>query len=134
MVPVHPFERLVQLRSELERVWDARTSTDPDGWCPGNPARGQCTVAVLLVQDEFGGHILRGLVGGLSHFWNELPDGREVDLTRDQFGVWSVDDVEERTREYVLATTREDGVITCDRYAEVVGRLVALRSERVSVT
>jgi hypothetical protein len=115
------------LRGELERVWDAGTSTDPDGWTSENPARGHCTVAVLLVQDEFGGRILRGLVGGLSHFWNRLPDGSDVDLTRDQFVVWHVTDVEERSREYVLGTAREDGLTTRDRYATIIRRLADLR-------
>ncbi len=130
----HRFHRFVQLRSELECVWDANTSTDPGGWTADNPARGHCTVAVLVVQDQFGGRILRGLVGGLSHFWNLLPDGSEVDLTRDQFSVWYVTDIDERSREYVLATQREDGVVTRDRYEQIVARLVELRSRQSMAT
>jgi hypothetical protein len=43
-------------------------------------------------------------VNGTAHYWNRLPSGEEVDLTREQFG--GVADVplgEERARDYVLS-------------------------------
>jgi hypothetical protein len=60
-------------------------------WDPSNPARGQCGVTALVVHDLLGGDLVRGEVhvGGERvdfHWWNLLPDGVEVDLTRVQFG------------------------------------------------
>jgi hypothetical protein len=33
-----------------------------------------------------GGDIVTGRVKGVQHYWNRLPDGKEVDLTSCQFG------------------------------------------------
>jgi hypothetical protein len=38
-----------------------------------------------LIQDVFGGKVFRGSVDNEEHYWNELPDGTEIDLTSDQF-------------------------------------------------
>lgn len=45
----------------------------------------------MVVQDRFGGRLMRGEVPVSGsrvdfHRWNQFPDGREVDLTREQFG------------------------------------------------
>ncbi len=69
-------------------------------WCPetgagtsgrdGDP-RGQCAVTALVVQDLLGGELLRGEIkdaAGVvyeSHYWNQLPGGAEIDLTRGQY-------------------------------------------------
>lgn len=60
-------------------------------WDPANPARGHCIVTALVVNDLLGGVLVRGEVhvGGERvdfHWWNRLPGGIEVDLTREQFG------------------------------------------------
>lgn len=47
---------------------------------------GWCVEVSLLAQQAFGGIVLHGQYNGEDHFWNQLPDGREVDLTSDQFG------------------------------------------------
>ncbi|MFH8615279.1 hypothetical protein ACH4E8_09415 [Streptomyces sp. NPDC017979] len=59
-------------------------------WTPDNPARGQCDITALVVHDLLGGHLLLGEVtlDGADHgyhWWNRLPDGTEIDLTREQF-------------------------------------------------
>jgi len=59
-------------------------------WGPQNPARAQCGVTALVVQDLLGGDLIHGEVhvdGAKegNHYWNRLPDGTEVDLTADQF-------------------------------------------------
>lgn len=47
---------------------------------------GQCAVTALLVQDVFGGVILRAaLADDSSHYWNRIPGMGEIDLTRDQY-------------------------------------------------
>ena len=84
---------LDQLTRALSRAWGPDTCAPEDRpqWSVDNPARGQCITTVLIVHDFFGGVLLRGevVVGGEQvdyHWWNRLPDGTEIDLTRDQFG------------------------------------------------
>ncbi|MCA1229933.1 hypothetical protein [Saccharopolyspora sp. 6M] len=71
--------------------WGADTCAPEDlsEWSPRNPARGQCGVTALVLQDFLGGELLRGevLVAGARvdfHWWN-LLGSVEVDLTREQF-------------------------------------------------
>ena len=92
------------LTQAVRQAWSRETSADPKGWSPQNPAWGQCAVTALVIQDYFGGTLLRGEVGQISHYWNVLPSGKELDLTRSQFGVdASVACVEPRTRDYVTS-------------------------------
>jgi predicted Zn-dependent protease len=51
-----------------------------------DPLTGHCYGAAHLVQDRFGGEIVKGTVRGQAHAWNRLPGGREVDLTGSQYG------------------------------------------------
>lgn len=98
--------------------WDAETSADPDNYeRVGRPSYGQCAVTALVVQDLVGGDLLRvevtdkvpyGQVGKtVSHYYNLLPDGTELDATRDQFDSFipgdNVTEPELRTREYVMS-------------------------------
>lgn len=84
-------QELFRLTTYLASAWSQETTADPEHWDPRNPAWGQCAVTALTVQDFFGGDILRsetvGLDGrpGPSHYFNRLPSGVEVDLTRQQF-------------------------------------------------
>ena len=80
------------LRPVLRAGW-GRDTCDPHDlpdWRPDNPARGQCGVTALIVQELLGGDLILGevFVGDAKvghHYWNRLPDGRDVDLTADQF-------------------------------------------------
>jgi hypothetical protein len=61
-------------------------------------------VTALILQDHYGGELRRGLIDGISHYWNVLDDGREIDLTRRQFQALAVPaDVQMRDRQYVLS-------------------------------
>lgn len=92
------------LAASLTCAWSRQTSADPERWAPDNPAWGQCAVTALVVQDEVGGELLRTTVDGLSHYWNRLPDGSEVDLTREQFPKGAKhSQVVTKDREYVLS-------------------------------
>jgi hypothetical protein len=55
------------------------------------PSRGQCGSTALVIHDLLGGELLiaevlrsDGSRQGV-HYWNLLPDGTELDLTREQF-------------------------------------------------
>jgi hypothetical protein len=72
----------------------ARDTCDPvdaDDWSASNRARGQCGTTSLIINDLLGGELLiaevvrsNGSRQGV-HYWNLLPDGTELDLTREQF-------------------------------------------------
>ena len=80
------------LVAALRASWDEATCDPVDlPWSPANPSRGQCGVTALVVHDHLGGELLVAEVrrgdGSLQgvHTWNRLPDGSELDLTREQF-------------------------------------------------
>ena len=60
-------------------------------------------MTALVIHDYFGGELLRAVVGDISHYWNQLPDGSIVDMTCDQFDVFQPENTEHRTSEYVLS-------------------------------
>jgi hypothetical protein len=70
---------------------DSCDPVDLEDWSPENPARGQCGVTALVLQEHLGGDLLLADVVHADgsrqgvHYWNRLPDGSEVDLTREQF-------------------------------------------------
>jgi len=80
-------EWLAKLRSPIELYhvlrmsWSTETGSK---WLPSKPARGQCSVTALIVQDVLGGEILKTDVDGAWHFCNRI-DGRWWDLTMSQF-------------------------------------------------
>jgi hypothetical protein len=94
----------------IAACWNRRTSYDPTGWSTTNPAWGQCAVTALVVQDLFGGVVLRGFVNGIEHYWNRLPNESEVDLTRAQFPEkCEVAAVVPVSREFILASPSTSG-------------------------
>lgn len=78
----------------VRATWDGDTAWIDD-WDHGNPARGQCGTSSLVLQDEHGGRLARGLVHDTGrsarpvvHYWNVLRGGH-VDLTWQQFSEWA---------------------------------------------
>ncbi|MDT0444566.1 YunG family protein [Streptomyces johnsoniae] len=85
---------LLALDKALRSSWAADTCSPDDlaraGWQADNPSWGHCDITALLVNDIFGGNLMLGDVhrGGERqgfHWWNLLPSGVELDLTREQF-------------------------------------------------
>ncbi len=101
-IKVHSNNLMVQLQQAIRSAWCQETSADL-AWSTENPSLGQCAVTALIVQDFMGGVLMRAEVTGGSHYWNRLPDGTELDLTRDQFAKYSPRNIEERERLYVLS-------------------------------
>lgn len=86
---------LSELELAFRRSWDRDTTCLlPEaliGWHAGNPAYGQCGPTALVIQDLLGGDLLLAEVANGTekaevHYWNRLPGGIEIDLTREQFG------------------------------------------------
>ena len=71
-------------------LWTSDPVDQPD-WSDANPASGQCASTALVIQDRLGGRLLIADVHEADgsrqgvHYWNRLPGGRELDLTREQF-------------------------------------------------
>lgn len=87
------FQSLEEIDEAIRACWapDTCDPVDLADWSAANPARGQCAVTALVVQDLLGGELLLAEVShadgshqGL-HYWNRLSGGAEVDLTRGQF-------------------------------------------------
>ncbi|MFD6162371.1 hypothetical protein ACFWF7_39380 [Nocardia sp. NPDC060256] len=85
---------LLAIDNALRASWAADTCSPDDlvrsGWQPDNPAWGHCDITALIVNDIFGGDLLVGEVRSAGeqhgfHWWNRLPTGIELDLTRSQF-------------------------------------------------
>jgi hypothetical protein len=83
---------LIDVERAIQSSWGADTSfakADYLARVPGRASRGQCGATALVVQDFFGGELLiadlfiNGQLDGV-HYWNRLPSGIELDLTRDQ--------------------------------------------------
>jgi hypothetical protein len=76
-------------------------------WYKDIPALNQCAVTALVVQDYFGGDLLRcKLNDDDSHYWNDTEGFGELDLTFTQFAFteqYAIDDTVVRDREYVLS-------------------------------
>ena len=92
-----------RLAAAIRTAWalDTCDPVDAGDWSPANPSRGQCGVTALIINDLLGGELLiadvlrtDGTRQGV-HYWNQLPDGTELDLTRDQF---SIDEIIQRPR------------------------------------
>jgi len=80
--------RLHDLDTRLRSVYAADTAQPHNGvWTPDNPAKGHCAVVAMIVQEYFGGEIMRCLVDDpepIVHYYNKVG-GRNIDLTWDQF-------------------------------------------------
>ncbi len=84
---------LAHIDEAIRACWSPETCdpVDLEDWSDANPARGQCAVTALVVQDILGGELLVAEVHHADgtrqgvHYWNRLASGAEVDLTRAQF-------------------------------------------------
>ena len=77
-----------------------------DNWDEYNPSLGQCAITALIVNDYFGGKIMRCMTTEGSHYYN-LIDNEIVDLTVEQFlgEIPDYNNSEERTRDYLLSNS-----------------------------
>ncbi|WLR97349.1 YunG family protein [Shinella sumterensis] len=106
----------------LYKSWSTETGSQ---WLPENPARGQCNVTSLVVQDMFGGEILKTEVPGAWHFYNRIG-GVRYDLTSSQFSAPIQYMDIESTHEEALSGT---GV---EQYATLKNRINNLRRAYLS--
>ncbi|WHY30948.1 YunG family protein [Bacillus wiedmannii] len=92
-----------QIYEALIRSWSIETSSK---WTSENPAKGQCGVTALVVQDISGGEIKKTKIGEVWHFYNSIDEQR-FDFTETQFNKeLNYMDVESN-REEAFADTNE---------------------------
>jgi hypothetical protein len=75
------------LERALRTAWSAETSWTKN-FDPENPTADQCRVTAAVIQTLLGGKILFAIIKKrplITHFWNRLPNGKEIDFTREQF-------------------------------------------------
>lgn len=77
----HPTDRIERLHSILPECWSIHSSSK---WTRENPARGQCSVTALVIQDIFGGEIYKTPTSEGWHFYNKINE-QYYDLTASQF-------------------------------------------------
>ncbi len=65
----------------LLKCWNTKTSSK---WTPDNPYSGQCGVTALVINDLFGGCILKTMVDNQWHYYNKIK-GQRCDFTSKQF-------------------------------------------------
>ena len=126
-------KNVVSFGQTLKQIVGKDTSADPDNWSESNPFWGQCAVAALLFQDVFGGILVNAKVqlNGISHYWNVLPNGAEVDMTGEQFPFTPIfiDQTYKKQRDYVLSFPQ-----TRSRYEILRRRYEAIRLEKTERT
>lgn len=72
---------LLDIEKALLNSWSINSSSQ---WTKENPARGQCGVTALVVNDVLGGEIKKTMLSKGWHFYNEIVSIR-CDFTASQF-------------------------------------------------
>lgn len=124
---------LEKLAAVLRKSWAADTAFDADDWSKANPARGQCVVSSLVVQDYFGGDLQRYEVRdeGINetHYANLLDGGVVFDTTASQYGGLAVRLTPTPVKLEGFASAREKclgGGDTRERYGRLKRRVEGL--------
>lgn len=91
------------LYEDLKSAWSKESSAS---WSAENPAKGQCSATSLIVQDIFGGSILKTKTYGGTHFYN-LINGVRWDMTVSQFDRPIPFEDKPATRDEAMADTSE---------------------------
>jgi hypothetical protein len=94
-------ENLIEI---LYNSWSIHTSSK---WTNKNPAKGQCGVTALVINDLYGGVILKTQIPEGWHFYNQI-DGQRYDLTETQFIEKPQYQDIKSTREEAYGDTNED--------------------------
>ena len=116
--------KLGEFKKILILAWNKETCSPglKSEWNKENPSIGQCAITALIVNDFFGGKIMRCMTASGSHYYN-LIDNAVIDLTVEQFlGVIPKYECgEERTKEYLLSNAD-----TKSRYEKLLHNLKQL--------
>ncbi len=107
----------IRLEKAIMESWCRATSSTKEEWDDKNPARGQCAVTALILNDYLGGKIVQSdavFPDGVteSHYFNSIG-GEQIDITRQQFPEGTIIPTGmpkkngfDSTREYVLSAKK----------------------------
>lgn len=127
--PRRQAEHLRHVHGLALQAWCRETSDDPLRWTPAMPEYAQCAATALVLQDLFGGDLMRGRYerGGrfVTHCWNLLEGDVQVDLTRRQMRGARPLGATRVTRDKVLEQPR-----AAYRYAFLASRFAAADRRR----
>lgn len=97
---------VIDIKNLFLCAWSKETCvpSQREEWSKDNPSLGQCAITALIINDIFGGKIMRCMSQSGSHYYN-LINNNIVDFTVEQFlGVSpEYEHAEIRTREYLLS-------------------------------
>lgn len=74
-------QEIRRMSALLHEAWSLESSSL---WTPECPAKGQCGVTSLVMQERYGGDILKTDIEGSWHYYNRIG-GRRIDFTAPQF-------------------------------------------------
>lgn len=74
-------EKILELKKALYKSWSIDTSSK---WTRQNPAKGQCGVTALIVNEMLKGDIAKTKIQENWHFYN-IINGKRYDFTESQF-------------------------------------------------
>ncbi|MFD5747319.1 hypothetical protein [Streptomyces sp. NPDC127033] len=133
---------LTDIEQAVRGSWSAETCTPEfrSRWTGENPARDQCGVTAMVLNDLLGGELIRGEVhvDGVRvdyHWWNRLGMGFEIDLTREQFGPEEIvtgGDVVARPPQAEWRRLHEEYELLRDRVLEKLNRRQTTGSSAIS--
>lgn len=109
----------------LKKCWSIETCSpsSKEEWSEENSALGQCAVTSLIVNDYFGGKIMRCMTPTGSHYYNVI-NNEVVDLTVSQFQgmIPKYETGERRSRDYLLSNedTRKRYIILKKSVQEII--------------
>ncbi|NLP51199.1 hypothetical protein HC179_10835 [Bacillus sp. RO1] len=75
---------MINEKNLIDVLFESWSITTSSKWSPENPAKGQCGVTSLVVQDFLGGEIVKTLMPNGWHFYNKV-NGIRYDYTSSQF-------------------------------------------------
>lgn len=90
---------IMKLQEAFLKSWSKNSSSK---WTKDNPAKGQCGVTALVVNDLLGGQISKTLLDEGWHFYNEI-NGVRYDFTVSQFN--------EQIRYMDIPSNREEALL-----------------------
>lgn len=129
---------IYELKQFLSSSWSLETCSPGliDNWSLNNKALGQCAITALIVNDYFGGKIMRCMTSSGSHYYN-LIAGEIVDLTVEQFlgETPKYEYGKERTREYLLSNedTKKRYLLLKSKLEKIIVEEKELRENRMKI-
>jgi len=126
------FDMSIELLKQVFRSCVSRETCYPfqGDWSPEVLMRGQSDVVALVLQDLLGGVIL--YCAHFRHYWNQLPDGRQVDLTIEDLEEYITPCVDKvLTKEQILNDETSKISRIPERYNLLKGRILKLLPEMV---